>query len=917
MVWHELRRRLGRSVAMGFAVLVAAAGFTVLTSSSDASKLATTGRVQANSVTSYDGSPEGPRMTCSGSRSCTCPKGARTPQETSGRLVQPGFLSGIYGGITTGQWQQILHMSGVSVAAPITVMTTIMHANVQVDVTKLISRTAPTTLRVDGTWHLPDGQVAQQQPQFLYTTPNEVGAPWSGSRNPKLCQPPATLGKTPAPGLVITKVPGVLFCQTEGYENSASALPWHRIPADHVSAEIVVPLPQVLVAVDPTQETKLLGLDAASSAGAVAKLARVTTASDETTVARVLFSIRASGDTRLEVTSSVLGAAGNTVVATSGGGFMNVTGLSKLPGGQTQHTTITSAEALKVTQRLTSSYVPNVGYPGAVWQYWTASAPRLSGSGQNFTAVPVNNDLSTLWIDAPYSSQAPAGTDNRGYRVLTLHQTAVPTQDANPVSVVAAGSFDPTKLAGLDQIAGQVLTGYATAPTTGADAASKAALSNKPVQASPNIAALVQPAPTMLTSLAQLPALMDDTISSGTQLVGPPNGGVISAIRVKVAGVHGVDPASRERVRLVAQRISAMGLGVDITVGSSPSQVTLHQPAGTHGQRALVLHQWWVKLGVATTILKALDAKSLALFVLVLLVAGLCVANSAIASVRSRRTDLGVLACVGWTRAALFRLVVTELGAIALVAGVIAAGLSLLLGAAFGTPVSPSRALLAIPASLVVTLVAGFVPAYLAARSDPMDAVRPAVTTARAPRVTHTLLGLGRGNLARSRTRTLLAVLGLVVATAAFTLLLAISVGFQGAVVGSVLGDAVAIQTRTSDYAAAAATFALAGIGVGNLMYLNIRDRGPELATLRATGWNEHHLRHLLLTEGALVGAIGGTLGALLGLVAALALLGSIPLLVLAAALGTAAAAVAISLVATTVASTLLLRLPTTTLLTE
>ena len=902
MVWHELRRRLGRSFAMGFAVLVAAAGFTVLTSSSDASKLATTGQVQKDSVTSYD--------------VLVRPKRAKTLQETSGRLVQPGFLSGIFGGITTARWQQILHMSGVSVAAPITVLTTIVHANVQVDVTKLISRTTPTTLRVDGTWHLPDGLVEQQQPQFLYTTPNQVGAPWSGSTDPKLCQLPTILPTTP-PGQVITQAPGVLYCQTVGPQTPAQALPWHWIPANHASAEMVVPLPQVLVAVDPTQESKLLGLDSASSAGAIGRLARVTTSSDGTTVAPVLFSTRASGDTRLEVTSSVLGPAGNKVVATANGGFTNVSGLSKLATGQKQRNTITSAEALKVTQRLTSSYFPNVGYPGAVWQYWTASAPRLSGSGQDFTATPVPNDLSKLWTDAPYSSQAPAGTDNRGYRALTLHQTAVPTQGANPVSIVAAGSFDPSKLAGLNQIAGQVLTGYATAPTTGADTASKAALGHQPVQASPNIAALVQPAPTMLTSLAQLPSLMDNSISSGSQLVGPTGGGVISAIRVKVAGVHGVDAASRERVRLIAQRISAMGLDVDITVGSSPTQVTLHQPAGTHGQPALVLHQWWVKLGVATTILKALDTKSLALFVLVLLVAGLCVANSAIASVRSRRTDLGVLACVGWTRAALFRLVVTELGVIALVAGVIAAGLSLLLGAAFGTPVSPARALLAIPASLIVTVVAGFVPAYFAARSDPMDAVRPAVTAPRTPRVTRTLTGLGRGNLARSRTRTVLAVLGLVVATAAFTLLLAISVGFQGAVVGSVLGDAVAIQTRTSDYAAAAATFALAGIGVGNLMYLNIRDRGPELATLRATGWIEHHLRQLLLTEGALIGAIGGITGALLGLAAALALLGSLPLLVLVAALGTAAAAVVISLVATIVASTLLLRLPTTTLLTE
>ena len=897
MVWHELRRRL----AMGFAVLVAAAGFTVLTSSSDASKLATTGTVQANSVTSYD--------------VLVRPKGARTVQETSGRLIQPGFLSGIYGGISPAQWQQILHLSGVSVAAPMTVVSTILPAYVKVDVTSVISRATPTTLRIDGTWHLPDGRSQAQQPQFAWRTPASVGAPWQGTQARSLCRVPYSIVPPPS-GQLLTHALGYLDCDYSLFNGTLQSNKAQGVASGHSVIEVLTLLPQVLVAVDPTQETKLLGLAGATSAGAMAALQRpITVEPDGVSVAPVLFSKRSPGPTTLSVTISTLGSVGNRVVATGPGDSFSPVGLRRLSARPVGHRTITTSDSVRALRLQMRAYPTAVGstfgYAGSVWRYWTTASPRLTGSGQDFTVAPVGNNLSQLWTAAPHTDAAPVGMDDRNYRSLTLHQTVQASDNANPISFVDRGSFDPGKLAGLAQIAGQVLTGYATAPTTGADPASRAALGSKPVQASSNIASLVQPAPTMLTSLAALPSLVTRANPA------PPGGAPISAIRVKVAGVTGVDKVSKERVRLVAQRIAAMGLDVDITVGSSPSQVTLRQPAGTHGQPALVLDQWWVKLGVATTILKALDAKSLGLFVLVLIVAGLCVANSAIASVRSRRTDLGVLACVGWTKAALFRLVVTELSVIALVAGVIAAGLSLLLGAAFGTPVSPARALLAIPASLVVTLVAGFVPAYLAARSDPMDAVRPAVTAPRTPRVTRTLLGLGRGNLARSRTRTLLAVLGLVVATAAFTLLLAISVGFQGAVVGSILGDAVALQTRTSDYAAALATFALAGIGVGNLMYLNIRDRGPELATLRATGWTEQHLRQLLLTEGALIGAIGGTLGALLGLAAALALIGSLPILVLVAALATAVAAILISLAATLLATTLLLRLPTTLLLTE
>lgn len=908
MVWHELRRRLGRSLAMGFAVLVAAAGFTVLTSSSDASKVQTVGNVQRNSLTAYD--------------VLVRPTRSKTAQETSGQLIQPGFLSGIHGGISMAQWQQILHMSGVSVAAPMTVVgSTVLATPVQVDVTREISRTQPTTLRIDGTWRLPDGREQAQQPNFAYRTPRSITAPLTLPRTvPTLCRIPLTDIQQSIHQL-ISKMPGYLDCDYDEFRGQISSTYTPSAPKGHTVIELTFVLPEVLVAIDPVQESKLVGQRTSPTGSAMTGLARAAyTAWDGSPVAPALFAAQPARDTALNVTVGAMGAAGDRAMSRGPGNGLQPTALLRLPASPVAHDTITSARAQAALRHALRAYPANTpdsggtayGYRGSVWKYWTMAPPRWTGSGRDLTAEPVVNPLQSVWVDGPYSGEVPVGMDDRNYRTMTTYQPEN-ERNSNPLSLVDAGSFDPAAFPGLRQLTAQLLSGWVVPPATGADAASRVALGNKPVQPSGNLAAMIPTAPTVMTSLAALPGLMNATGGDDSSPAGTP----ISAVRVKVAGVHGVDPTSRERVRLVAQRIAAMGLDATVVVGSSPTRMTLHQPAGNHGQHALVLHQWWVKLGVATTILKALDTKSLALFVLVLLVAGLCVANSAIASVRSRRTDLGVLACVGWTRAALFRLVVTELTAIALVAGAVASGLSLVLGAAFGTPVNLSRALLAVPASLLVTLVAGFVPAYLAARSDPMDAVRPAVTAPRTARTARSVTGLGWGNLGRSRTRTLLAVLGLVVATAAFTMLLAVAVGFQGAVVGTVLGDAVALQTRASDYAAAGATFALAGIGVGNLMYLNIRDRGAELATLRAVGWTEAALRRLLLTEGALIGALGGVIGAVLGLAAAVAFLGSMPFLVLAAAVATALAAVLISMIATVLASTLLLRLPTATLLTE
>ena len=118
---------------------------------------------------------------------------------------------------------------------------------------------------------------------------------------------------------------------------------------------------------------------------------------------------------------------------------------------------------------------------------------------------------------------------------------------------------------------------------------------------------------------------------------------------------------------------------------------------------------------------------------LILVVCALFVANSATAAVRGRRTELGVLTCLGWTRPRVFATVLGEVTLIGLTAGILGALLSPLLAAALGLHASVTRAALAIPVAMALALVAGAVPAALAARAEPMAAVRPAVLAVAAP----------------------------------------------------------------------------------------------------------------------------------------------------------------------------------------
>jgi ABC-type antimicrobial peptide transport system permease subunit len=137
--------------------------------------------------------------------------------------------------------------------------------------------------------------------------------------------------------------------------------------------------------------------------------------------------------------------------------------------------------------------------------------------------------------------------------------------------------------------------------------------------------------------------------------------------------------------------------------------------------------------------------------------------------------------------------------------------------------------------------------------------------------------GVAAVNVLRTPGRALVAIVSLGTGITALTVLLAVTFAFHGIVVGSLLGDAVAVQVRGVDYVAVAVTIALGTLAVTDVSILNIRERSPELAAIRAFGWRERSLGRLVVTEGLVIGTVGSLLGAVGGLFAASRLAGQLP----------------------------------------
>ena len=907
LAWSQVRFRLARTLALIAGVLVAATAFTVLTAASHTAQARTVGKVSANFQPAYD--------------ILVRPKGARSAVESKTGTVAPDFLSGIYGGITMAQWHQIERIPGVQVAAPIAMASYAqLQASVFVPVpASALKGSGRQLYRISTTWVSDDGasRVAQP-PSYLYVTPLPLK---SGSGN--------GLGKPATDGTGTGCVVGdgsLLPPGTSPFGTLAqsTASCWSRVNqydvpgSAHTEAGYYVTwnIPMLIAAIDPDAEAKLDGLNKSLVSGSY--LTEDEGATDFKTP--VLASSSSGMDEYAQTTLQQLTAP--SAMPDMDAAWANAQDSAP---GHTVATVRTTAQQVYsadlknpptvqvITRGLTASGIatgtPIAGY----WSVGPVHYRRTAGGA--LVARQVTNPTPSWYTGYPY----PVSMDNAEsqYRTVTNHQKA-PTHiaDLEPSTlslIKITGVFDPAKMKVFSALSEVPLGDYQPVAAAPANTASRRALHGGDLLPNQNIGGLVSQSVNLITTLSALPQL-----EHGRQFTGVPARDPISVIRVRVAGVTGPGALSRERINTVAQQIEQRtGLDVDVVAGSSPAPETIDLPAGRFSQPPLALTQNWVKEGVAVLILKAVDKTSVALYVLILVVCVLFVGNAATAAVRGRRRELGVLASLGWRRSRLFATVLGELAGIGLVAGLLAAAIAIPISAVLGLNAAPQRTLLAVPVAIAVAVAAGLGPAWLAARADPVSSVRPPVLAVRRAHQPASITGLAALNVTRTPGRTAIGMVSLAVGIAAVTMLTAVTFAFRGVIVGSLLGDAIAVQVRSADYIAAAATVILGVLAVADVVFLNIRERAAELATIRSFGWRDSALARLVITEGAIIGLTGSLIGAGLGLAAAAWFAGQLPARLLLIAAVAVVAGVLITAAAALLPAALLRRLPTAHLLAE
>ncbi|WP_433212556.1 FtsX-like permease family protein [Microtetraspora malaysiensis] len=906
---RQLRHRVGRTLVLLLGILVAATGFSVLTGTAETQRLDIIGSVKQHYRAQYD--------------ILVRPKDSTTAIEQSSGMVRANYLSGIHGGITMEQLKKIRGLDGIEVAAPIAMIGYFSgEGTMRVPVTDVIDKGERTMLRVERTRVADRGLTRiPYAPSYQYVTRRPLtftmdsGEPLNltterlaSGKNVRLGDSLLWPSPTKAGPFPFDGGPSSDAWSTENGRGRGFPVPDSETPV--ARGEAVVSLtqqfPLLLAAVEPRAEAALAGLDKAVVEGAYLGSPAKLTKWD----IPLLASTRPFADQQEEVVVSRLPAGAAEKVANGAPAKEVRSYLESQKGAVVKKVKVDSGgffEDLLNTWKHQNG--PQSTRFSPLTRYWVAGpVDYRRGAGGTLTPTPVVNG-DKVWDAPKWAGGAPIGSADTQFRHLSLRslKTGMDGEDGlgGPLFMRLMGRFDVTRLPGFSELSTLPMETYNAPSAVAGDDRTSELLKGRDLLPTDNVAGYLQAPPLLLTDLKGM-AKIAKRDKSGALATAP-----LSVVRVRVSGVTGPDPVSRERIAQVAHDIvAATGLDVDITMGSSPSAVTVELPAGAYGRPALTLKEGWVGKGAAYRILNEADRKSLVLFVLILAVCGLFVLNAASAAMRARRSELGVLACLGWPRRKLFGVVLSEVGVIGLVAGLLSAALAVPLSSWFGLRVSAPHALLALPAALLLALAAGVVPAWRASSVPPAAAVRADVRVTRRAASPRGITGLALANLARVPGRTALGASTLMICVFTLSVMFAATYGFHGRVVGSLLGEAIVIQARPGDYAAIAVMFALGALAVADVLYLGVRERDPELAVLRGVGWRGRTLARLVLSEGAVIGLLGALVGAAAGLAAAMALTGEMPKIVVTGALSAAGLAVLLAVLASVVPAMLAQRLP-------
>ena len=834
-IWQNWWRRKERLILLLIGALIISVGLTYLVGISDTNKGTIVDELQQRWASSYD--------------IVVRPEGSRSLTEEKG-LLDPNYLSGLDGGISQAQYEQIKAIENIEVAAPIAMIGTGIYST---DLTELELS--------DGIYRFTTEEISNDGIQKYSKSYSEYVAYGDietiGSRG---------LERGP---LYFLRLPSYdKFNLQKSYIRSSKGF--------------------FIAGIDPEQEAKLVGLDKAIIQNDSSS--RYFTNEDksvkniiaefdtETIDIPVIINHQSFTDTTINYTIERLDLPFEKDVMIETMDMLEEKGgkeyLDTLKGMESQKYSYTDQEIYSRIMASVAGYNPETG----------ASIDRgdlLMNYDTMDRQLPLGTRPSPLQYEdvvSPYPERWPYAYEVKRHKSPIIPELEDfrpynPKEFANGENFITVnpqwvGFYDTSQVA-ISKDPTNELPMETYRPAT-------AELVVDTEKSPINPPKVLRPSGFAMDFLSTPPSMLT-TIEAAELILGDEP---ISAIRIKVGGIADLSEDSQAIVEKVAREIEEItGLLTDITVGSSPQPTLVNVPAINDEAELGWFQQPWVSIGSSMTLFREAKMGFGGLIASTMAVAVIYVWASSLVSLLARRKEFAVLLAVGWRPTQLSKLLFMESAMI----GIFVALISwMMLGFVYmteGATVVTSRFIVTGLFGFLVYILGAVLPSIAVRKITPYEAMRTGEISKTSGRFIRTkgILSMALNHFIGKWKRSLLSIIAIALPTSLLALFLYVTVRLQGIMYTTWLGQYVALEVGPVHYTAMAVALVIAILTTAEIMWQNIAERQGEIALLKAVGWKNRNVRLLILTEGMFSGLFAAVIGLSLAVAMMWGLYGQLP----------------------------------------
>ncbi|MGD6853875.1 ABC transporter permease [Bacillus infantis] len=806
--WFRHRERL---ILLIVGILVISIGLSTLVSLTETNKGTVKNTIEQNWKTSY--------------HMVVLPQGNGSSAEDKG-LLEPNFMSGVTGGISLEQYQQIKDVEDIEVAAPIAILGDL-----------------PLSVQM-GSFTPPENDNGIYKLEYIETVDNGYHTRIQALHTKYL------VAGSWHPGISTKENPSETF----------GALPWQSYAGNHV-----ITSRNLLVGIDPQQEAKLVGLDKASTQyfSENDKPFIIDKNANQIQIP-LLLSSQPFSETKYKYQLEKLeldfpkeqSQINELMKSIRDKGGVNY--LKSLESKKITSNTYSSQEAYKAI------------YNGLLGQKENDSSGKYLNTttvlGEKIGPLVYKNIQSPFperWESA-YSLETQdtvlPWAQDRTYAFREVEKIK-DLNDYIRLNLSIVGAYHPEEL----NVAKDPLTELPLDTYRPASAKLVLDEDGKPINPPVDLTATNNP----VDFLLQPPTVLT-TIEAASEISALQGKEPISAIRIKVKGADKLESTSHEKLKDIASLITKKtGLKVKITLGSSPQSVLSFIPENNSVPALGWIEQPWINLGAAFTILKETKLGYSSIILTVLLVAIVYVIMTRLIAFLTNRKQYALLLALGWSTSQLKKILILEsflLGSIAFITICIS---QFVLHLVLKTEFSLILSLLTGFAGLLIYFLGSLWPAKLVGNIEPYEALKTGEITLTMKRLfySNTIFGIALQYLFGKTWRTIVSIIALAIPVTLLVNFIVITYKLEGVMYTSYLGEYVALEISTFHYVASIIAIVMAILIIAEIMWQNVTERKPEISLLKAVGWDNSMVRKLVIYEGVFIGVFSGILSLGLSLV--------------------------------------------------